>query len=98
MTDHRTYMTPLMFTSAFKPWNAPERRVTRKACAHHVKLLLGIGAKDHWPVDGIPMQTVQGHNIYVTPARNDGRRKHRAFAVCKCGKHVPVGRMFSHLC
>jgi hypothetical protein len=34
----------------------------------------------------------------VTAARNDGRRKHRVFAICPCGRHVPAGRMFQHKC
>jgi len=95
-------MKPLIYDYTFTfPWgqNAGETEtVRRKAGAYEVKALLGLSPAAHFPADGLAPRDIQGAQIYVTAARNDGRRKHRVFAICPCGRHVPAGRMFQHKC
>ena len=86
------------YTHCYGPRAGETETVTAKAGADEVKALLGLSPKDHFPADGLAPRDIQGAQIYVTAARNDGRRKHRVFAICPCGRHVPAGRMFQHKC
>jgi hypothetical protein len=86
------------FTLNYGPRAGETETAIRKASAHHVKELLGLNPKAHFPAEGLAPRDIQGVPVYVTPDRNDGRRKHRVFAICACGRHVPAGRMFSHKC
>lgn len=54
------------------------------------------------PDEGMPVREVQGVQVYVKP-RTIGSLKphrcaHRVFAICTCGRHVPVGRLHQHIC
>lgn len=92
-------MKTLMFDRQWKNWRTGERETHRtKADAGEVKTLLGLDPKAHFPPEGMPEREVQGVRLYVTPERGDKRRKHRVFAICECGTHVPAGRMFQHKC
>ena len=86
------------FTRPYGPNAGETYTVTIKASAGHVKGLLGLSPTAHFPTEGLAPRDIQGAQIYVTAARNDGRRKHRVFAICPCGRHVPAGRMFQHKC
>ena len=86
------------FTRPYGPNTGETETVTIKASAGHVKGLLGLSPTAHFPAEGLAPRDVQGVQIYVTAARNDGRRKHRVFAICPCGRHVPAGRMSQHKC
>lgn len=95
-------MKPLFYTFEhvirYGPRAGETESVILKASAGHVKALLGLSPTAHFPADGLAPRDVQGTQIYVTAARNDGRRKHRVFAICPCGRHVPAGRMSQHKC
>ena len=95
-------MQPLTWTYTFTNRYGSDAgrtvEVSRKASAGRVKELLGLSPTAHFPPEGLAPRMVQGATLYVTPARNDGRRKHRVFAICPCGRHVPAGRMFQHKC
>ena len=95
-------MKPLIYDYTYTHYCGPHAGETeivpRKAGADEVKVLLGLSPAAHFPADGLAPRDIQGAQIYVTAARNDGRRKHRVFAICPCGRHVPAGRMFQHKC
>jgi hypothetical protein len=62
---------------------------------------LGVGSK--LPPEGLPEREIQGVRVYVTPSISGGTRatkssKHRVFAICECGRHIPVGRLRQHKC
>src|SRR5262245_43259257 len=64
--------------------------------------LLGLKPKGHLPTDGMPEREIQGVRIYVKPYVQRPPRhnasKHRVMAICKCGRHISVGRLHQHLC
>ncbi len=74
----------------------------RYANSYDMFELLGYNPKEaKWPDEGVPERLVQGVRVYVTPiSRQPGRKssKHRAMAICNCGKHVPCGRLHQHRC
>jgi hypothetical protein len=76
------------------------------------KLVDPNGKKDRWPDQGIPLKTYDFGNgpfqLYVNPRnkvemkevpfrRQRHGMKHRAYVICTCGLHVPVGRLSQHL-
>jgi hypothetical protein len=95
-------MKPLIHTYEhiirYGPNAGETETVNWKASAGRVKGLLGLSPTAHFPAEGLAPRDIQGVQVYVTAARNDGRRKHRVFAICPCGRHIPAGRMFQHKC
>jgi hypothetical protein len=71
-----------------------------RAQANEMRRLLGVR---ELPIEGMPEREIQGVRVYVAPQAPlaSGQRKrstHRVFAICECGKHVPVGRLHQHKC
>lgn len=72
-----------------------------RAQAGDMLILLGV---KKLPKEGMPEREIQGVRVYVKPStfndRGTRRRglKHRVFAICDCGQHVPVGRLRQHVC
>lgn len=71
-----------------------------RATSSDMRELLGV--RD-LPAEGMPEREIQGVRVYVAPQAplTQGQRHratHRIFAICECGKHVPVGRLHQHKC
>lgn len=92
------FQVPYTYTKSYGSQAGQTETVMHAAGAGGMKTLLGLSPKAKFPPEGLPPRDVQGFQVYVTPARGDGRRKHRVFAVCTCGTHVPAGRMHQHKC
>lgn len=65
--------------------------------------MLGFFGVKRWPVDGLPERMIDGLRVYVRPQipLTDKQRKraaHRVIAICRCGQHVPTGRLHQHKC
>lgn len=75
---------------------------TTYANADDLAKLLGLKGTSQYPDAGIPEQVIHGVRVYVKPRVKDVLHrhgsKHRAFAICVCGRHVPVGRLHQHKC
>lgn len=72
----------------------------RYADAHDMYALLGVKSL---PPEGMPERLIHGVRVYVKPlAPKVGMRRNfqglRVMAICKCGQHLPVGRMHQHIC
>lgn len=62
---------------------------------------LGLNPNRHLPDEGLPLQEINGVQVYIKPKHEmvANRRKHRVMAICPgCSKHVPAGRLFQHIC
>ena len=76
----------------------------RQLQGHELRPLLNLGVGCHLPVNGQAPINVNGTMVYVKSleqAKTDNpkaNRPHRIFAICKCGAHVPAGRMYQHKC
>jgi hypothetical protein len=72
----------------------------------HVKAMMGLDYKDHWPAEGMEPRQIQNFMVWVNPldtsdVRNHSNRrsKHRAMARCLvCGKEMSAGRTAQHKC
>lgn len=74
-----------------------------RASASDMLELLGLKRTAKLPKEGMPEREIQGVRVYVTPSTSGGTRqrrscKHRVFAICDCGQHVPTGRLHQHKC
>ena len=80
----------------------------RYASAHDMYQLLGVKAL---PKEGMPVRLIHGVQVYVKPlGLPSGEQKRwsngpvrnfqglRVMAICHCGQHLAVGRMFQHKC
>ena len=54
------------------------------------------------PKEAMPERLIQGVRVYVKAyekaAHGRHTSTHRVYAVCNCGRHVPVGRLHQHKC
>lgn len=75
-----------------------------RASAADMVELLGLKRTAKLPKEGMPEREIQGVRVYVKPSTFVGRGysrgglRHRVFAICDCGRHVPVGRLHQHKC
>lgn len=64
-----------------------------------LKTLMGIDPKKKWPRDGMPVQVIQGIEVYVTPFVPRSRFHLRARAICPgCKADFAAGRIAQHVC
>lgn len=78
-------------------------RFGRHADSRDMLEKLGVNAL---PPEGMPERVIDGVRVYVKPLPDppEGapRRRNwqglRVYAICDCGKHVPVGRLHQHIC
>lgn len=72
----------------------------RQATAGDVLRLLGLRAGGHLPPEGMAERFIDGVRVYVAPVVKGDRRVrgHRVYAICDCGRHIPVGRLHQHRC
>lgn len=70
----------------------------RQATAGDLLAMLGLKAGGHLPTDGMAERLIDGVRVYVAPkvAGNRRVRGHRVYAICDCGRHIPVGRLHQH--
>lgn len=59
--------------------------------------MLGLDPKRHLPDEGLPPQTIQGKQVWVTSRADTPRGQHRVMTACPtCGKVVQAGKLFQH--
>lgn len=64
-----------------------------------LKQLMGLDPKKKWPREGVPVQVIQGIEVYVQPWVPRGRFCLRARAICPgCSKDFAAGRISQHVC
>ncbi len=83
-------------------WNRDKTAEKRDATAWDMYQILTGRENGKLPVEGMSERDIEGVRVYVKPfVKTPGRRTMegvRVIAICRCGQHVPVGRLNQHKC